>query len=683
MDSNIYDDIEQDNNPSFYGNQSFLSDPYGKKKATASNYGTIGENYITNNKNPSNDTLNESTKLDIPNNTIHGNNNNSNNDLVNNSIGLSNRISQIINDPHSSLDIISSERLMNSSVIVYSIELSIESTNSIIVKRRYSEFKSLRDNLLKLFPTLIIPPIPEKHSIFNYLINSINNSKELSIIETRKRNFKQFLVDLLFQSNPVLKNCELVHKFLDPNYELCWNNAINEPPINLLPNNLLLANPVNPTDPNGLYSLLPVVNGFEFNSHIDNLNSLKKINDDLHKLNGQINFFKLKEDGDGLASLPSTESPLSNETFNKSFVDGTIGTHDYKHTENEIFNDIPVDLIDFEAIFHQNIKVLADTNKLNNKSIKNFKSLINILIELGGNLNNFSLQIHELSDHNQANDTNELSLIIEKFGSTIDLNFLNFESFVISNLIPNWQEPINQLIQYFLTALQIIKFYKFKLIQFKLLYKLKFNKYQDLMNFNNNYQQHLKLNDLKKLNINSPSINHAIKRIESKQKRLASQGKALNSKKSWYGLFGGNKQSFVLPNDQAFAINDGKQDQTSLPGQSRISSQNHYSPTSSPQKSRHNSNESPNESNSPELNHQYNYKINHIEKELNKLDQLINVVNNDMIDLTRHLTVNFQDFLVSIEKKWMMIMLEFVRSGKQLFSENLSNWNDLRDFIHS
>lgn len=618
MESNIFEDIEQDNNPSFFGPLSFITDPYGKQQQNGTHIVSNGPN-----ANDSNDSVGDATLFPTG------------NDLVNSSIGLSNQISKLLNNPKLSVDIINSERLMNSSIIVYTIELSLDSNTSIIVKRRYSEFKSLRDNLLRLFPTLIIPPIPEKHSLFNYLINSIDNTKELNIIEMRKRYFKTFLIDLIFNSNHNLKECELLHKFLDPNYELCWNNAINEPPVSLLPNNLLLANPINPTDQNGLYSLLPIVNGFEFNSQIDNLSSLKKINEDLHKLNDQVKLFKLKDEED------------YNNKF-KNSINSVKLDHDF-------FDDIPHELISFEVTFHQNIKILSDLSKLNNKSIKNFKGVINILIELGGNLNNFSLQIHELSD-NQESNSNQLSLIIEKFGSTMDVNFLNFESFVMLNLIPNWQEPINQLIQYYLSALQIIKFYKFKLIQFKLLYKLKFNKIQELMNFNSNFEKHLKLNDLKNLNIDSPSINNAIKRIELKQKKLKSSGRSLTSKKSWYGLFGGNKQSFVLPDDNQF---------------------NHYlnqkvTPTSSPQRSG---------LENEDINYQINYKISQIEKELVKLDQLINVVNNDMIELTDNLRNNFGEFLINIEKKWLTIMLLFIRSGKQLFTENLSNWTDLKLFI--
>lgn len=44
--------------------------------------------------------------------------------------------------------------------IAYTIKIM-----DLTVRRRYSEFESLRTTLTKLFPTLIIPPIPEKHSM--------------------------------------------------------------------------------------------------------------------------------------------------------------------------------------------------------------------------------------------------------------------------------------------------------------------------------------------------------------------------------------------------------------------------------------------------------------------------------------------------------------------------------------
>ncbi|KRZ98590.1 uncharacterized protein AC631_05646 [Debaryomyces fabryi] len=509
-----------------------------------------------------------------------------------------------------------------------------------IVKRRYSEFKSLRDSLQILFPTLVIPPIPEKHTLFTYLINSIDNSKELNIIETRKRCFANFLKDIIFDSNAALKSCVLVHKFLDPNYELCWNNAINEPPVSLIPNNLLLANPVNPTDQNGLYSLLPIVNGFELNSNIDNISSLHKLNEDLHKLNEQVHVFELRKEQN---DKRRTVEPATN-----------------------LFTEIPISLIDFEKNFHQNIKVLTELNKLNSRSVKNFKSIIHTLVELGGNLNNFSLQIHELNT-----ESNELSSLIEKFGSTIDSNFLGYEAFLMNDIIPEWQEPISQLVQYYLTSLQLIKFYKFKIIQYKLVYKLKFNKYQELANISNNFESQLKLQDLRNLDIDSPSINEAIKKIELNQKRL--KNRKLSSKKSWYGLFGGNsKPTFTLNEDMSGRLmtegNGNIQARTSL-----INEENMSYPVNSSANLEHTH---------ADINSHYQHKISQIEKELTKLDQLIDLTNTDMSTLTLELNLNFNDFLVRVEKKWLVIMLEFIKNGKQLFKDNLQNWNECKVFIN-
>lgn len=556
-------------------------------------------------------TLSNSTFPDLPRPDAPGLNNSistaKENDLVNSSIGLSQRIRKLLKSSRLSIDIISTERVMNS-VVVYLIELRLAklSEEPIIVKRRYSEFKLLRDNLVKLFPLIIVPPIPEKHSILTYLLHSIDSLKEVSVIDLRRRYFKTFLTDIVFDSNPLLRDCPLLHKFLDPNYELCWDNALNEPPVSLIPLNLLLANPNDPTDQNGLYLLLPSVSGFDINSQ-DNLSGLKKINDDIHKLHAEINLYDLKEQN----------------------------THDVLNNTSA-FGDIPVDLINFEINFHQNIKVLHDAQKVNSRNVKNIKLLVNVLIELGGNLNNFSLQVHE------PNTPRHQSLLstIEKFGSTMDSNFLNFEHFLHEHVVPSWQEPTNQFLQYYFSALQLVKYYKYKLTQYRFIYRLKFNKVQELTNFHNSYNS---IKHLKNLNINSPTINRAIKDIETKQKKGQ-----LHSKKSWYGLLGGNKATFSLPPEHQ-----------SVPQQA----------------------ETPPPPLQPDVNVHYKHKMQHIEKELNKLDQLIDLVNGDMITLTENLQKNFQEFLEKMEKKWLELMLEFVRAGKQLFSENLANWHDFKDFI--
>jgi hypothetical protein len=61
------------------------------------------------------------------------------------------------------------------------------------VRRRYSEFASLRDALTRLHPTLIIPPIPEKHTMADYAANPTNAKQDQQIIDLRKRMLAVFL----------------------------------------------------------------------------------------------------------------------------------------------------------------------------------------------------------------------------------------------------------------------------------------------------------------------------------------------------------------------------------------------------------------------------------------------------------------------------------------------------------
>ena len=66
-------------------------------------------------------------------------------------------------------------------------------TGEIIVRRRYSEFASLRQTLVNLHPTLVIPPIPEKHSIADYAAKPTKAKEDAGIIELRTRMLATFL----------------------------------------------------------------------------------------------------------------------------------------------------------------------------------------------------------------------------------------------------------------------------------------------------------------------------------------------------------------------------------------------------------------------------------------------------------------------------------------------------------
>jgi hypothetical protein len=85
-------------------------------------------------------------------------------------------------------------------------------------RHRYSEFESLRENLLKLYPTLIIPPIPSKQSISDYAVKQSKAKEDASMIAQRKRMLQTFLNRLA--RHPILSNEHVFHRFLDG--EVSW-----------------------------------------------------------------------------------------------------------------------------------------------------------------------------------------------------------------------------------------------------------------------------------------------------------------------------------------------------------------------------------------------------------------------------------------------------------------------------
>jgi hypothetical protein len=74
------------------------------------------------------------------------------------------KVEQVLSeDPEAAIAIIDAGKMHEGNsrgFIAYTIRIG-----NITVRRRYSEFESLRNTLTRLFPTLIVPPIPEKHSM--------------------------------------------------------------------------------------------------------------------------------------------------------------------------------------------------------------------------------------------------------------------------------------------------------------------------------------------------------------------------------------------------------------------------------------------------------------------------------------------------------------------------------------
>lgn len=137
-----------------------------------------------------------------------------------------NRIQQILHiNPDLEIVITDAGKSPDGSYIVYRIRTGVSifglldnaSANiekDIEVSRRYSEFASLRSALVNLHPTLIIPPIPEKHTMADYAAKPTKAKEDINIIDLRKRMLGVFL-NRCRRMNEVFED-GVWWRFLDP-----------------------------------------------------------------------------------------------------------------------------------------------------------------------------------------------------------------------------------------------------------------------------------------------------------------------------------------------------------------------------------------------------------------------------------------------------------------------------------
>lgn len=122
------------------------------------------------------------------------------------------------------------------------------------VRRRYSEFESLCLNLRRMLPTIVVPPIPEKHSLSAYATNPSHAHEDARIIEHRRRMLSVFLKRCL--ETPVIRDSYLMERFLDPNTS--WNEVLTSEYLANLPKSPLQAPPLDAANPTPAHAYLPI-----------------------------------------------------------------------------------------------------------------------------------------------------------------------------------------------------------------------------------------------------------------------------------------------------------------------------------------------------------------------------------------------------------------------------------------
>lgn len=138
------------------------------------------------------------------------------------------------------------------------------------MRRRYSDFVSLRQALATLHPCFIVPPLPPKNTLSSYAVSATNPAKakeDAALIARRRRMLATFLNRTLL--HPTLGQDRVFRRFLDP--ETPWHDVLHSPPVTLAPKNPLRAPAHDPTDPDllALFANLPLPSSSATLTHPD------------------------------------------------------------------------------------------------------------------------------------------------------------------------------------------------------------------------------------------------------------------------------------------------------------------------------------------------------------------------------------------------------------------------------
>lgn len=134
------------------------------------------------------------------------------------------------------------------------ITYTIRTGNGATVRRRYSEFESLRRMLRRLFPCVIVPPIPEKHSIAAYAASPAHAHEDAKIIDHRRRMLAVFLNRCA--AYPPIRDSEIFTRFLDPNSS--WAEVLASESLARVPKSPLQAPPLDPANATPAHAHLPI-----------------------------------------------------------------------------------------------------------------------------------------------------------------------------------------------------------------------------------------------------------------------------------------------------------------------------------------------------------------------------------------------------------------------------------------
>ncbi|KIW15621.1 hypothetical protein PV08_05669 [Exophiala spinifera] len=335
--------------------------------------------------------------------------------------GYDSRVQQILyENPDLEIVITDAGKSSDGGYIVYKIR-----TGDIEVTRRYSEFSSLRNALVNLHPTLVVPPIPEKHTMADYAAKPTKAKEDVGIIDQRKRMLAVFL-------NRCRRMKEVVEdgvwwRFLDPNSS--WNEVLHAHPVASVPKNNLKAPPLDPANPTQAHNWLPVPSSSA----------------------------KLRSGG----PTSSSGTPISppDQTYPSAVAHTTPGPQVFGRfpPSSDKLSEADLDpyFINFEASTRElELLLQGSIEKVNRRTIEHLTKLSTDLSELGARYNGFSL----------SEQSPTVAAAIERVGQAVDSTYISTEELALG-LGATFAEPMRESAQFAGVVRNVLRYRVLKRVQ--------------------------------------------------------------------------------------------------------------------------------------------------------------------------------------------------------------------------
>ncbi|KAF2100755.1 hypothetical protein NA57DRAFT_65159 [Rhizodiscina lignyota] len=306
------------------------------------------------------------------------------------------------------------------SYIAYTIR-----TGDLEVRRRYSDFASLRQTLVNLHPTLVIPPIPEKHTMADYAAKPTKAKEDAGIIELRKRMLAVFLNRCRRMQE--VREDGVWWRFLDPNAS--WSEILHSHPVSSIPKQILKAPPLDPANPSPGHNYLPVPSSSA----------------------------KLRAtSGTSSSGTPASPPAVANNPSSAAHtIPGATLSRFPPSSQNLSEEELDPYFVNFEASSKELENLLQGSmEKVNRRMLTHHSSLAEDLADLGAKLNGFSL-----SEQSQS-----LAAAIEKTGQAVDSTYLATAE-LSSQLSAGFAEPMRESAQFAGIVRSVLRYRVLKRVQ--------------------------------------------------------------------------------------------------------------------------------------------------------------------------------------------------------------------------